>query len=54
MLVYPGGAGIDEGASVDEGEGVVWASGDAGVDEGAGVDKGEGEGLVCPGIVCTY
>ena len=47
MLVYPWGAGVEEGAGVDEGEGVVCPGG------GAGVDEGEGEGLVYPGVVCT-
>ena len=45
LVVYPGAAGVDEGA------GVICSG--AGVDEGAGVDKGagvdEGAGVVCPG-----
>ena len=46
LLVYPGGAGVDKGASVDEGEGIVCPGGGAGLDEGVGVEEGKGEGLI--------
>ena len=52
MFIYPGGAGVDEGGGVDEGEHVLCPGGGAGVDEGAGVKEGKGEGLVYPGVVC--